>query len=321
MSHASHIVSANITAKLRHNSRKLIRELGILQPDANPHETPQHWHSIIEIGNKPGITFSELGEILLLSKSSVSRIISNLHENKLVSFTKTLDKREKALQLTKLGKNKLAEIDIFSNNKIAAAFKFLSKDDQKQISLAIEKYASALEKSRIEANGKISEIKILTLPNSRLIRKNVAKMIGNIQKHEFHLPVTNAVNTCVLTPEKDFHYNNSCNFWYAIDETGEIAGSIGLKKIDAQNGEIKKFFVAKKYRGQGLSKMLWSKILQSAREHGFKHLYLGTVSKLKAAQTFYLKQNFKKISPKDLPKKYEKCNVDDVFFSGKVIEE
>jgi DNA-binding MarR family transcriptional regulator len=72
---------------LREVSRKLIRELGILQLNqAHLKKAPQHWHALIEIAKEPGITTSQLGNLLLLSVSSTSRIVNALIDQEFVSF-------------------------------------------------------------------------------------------------------------------------------------------------------------------------------------------------------------------------------------------
>lgn len=299
--------------ELRHQSRKLIRELGMLQLDkAHSKGTPQHWHSLIEISKEPGITISKLGHLLLLSISATSRIINSLLKDKLVDFKYGVDKREKYLYLTEKGQNELKYIDKFSNTKIQGAFEFLTVDDQKQIIDAIQKYGNALEQSRLVRE----QIKILTLSTSRTIRKQIITLIEDIQKNEFLLPITDEINACILRAEEEFYYNNSYNFWYAVDKNGVVIGSIGLKKINYNTAEIKKFFVNKSYRGKGVAQKLMHTLTNAASKHHFHMLYLGTVDKLQAAHRFYEKYGFLKILKKQLPKEFIRCSLDTIFFKG-----
>ncbi|MBS0185614.1 MAG: bifunctional helix-turn-helix transcriptional regulator/GNAT family N-acetyltransferase [Proteobacteria bacterium] len=296
---------------LRHSSRKLIRELGILDINTlTTQESPAHWHALIEISKEPGITISKLGQLLLLSPSTISRLITKLHKSGLLIFREGIDKREKYLSLSEKGDIEIQNINAFSNSKIKDAFEFLTKDDQTDIIRAITLYANALEKSR----NLRDDVRIATLSTSRTLRKQIVNMIEKIQKNEFSIPITDTTNLCVLRAEEDFYYDHTCNFWYATNSSGDILGSIGLKKIDDQYAELKKFFVKKAYRGKGVAQKLMKTLLKAALKHNFKFLVLGTVDKLQAAQKFYLNQGFIKIDPKDLPKKFEKCPVDTVFF-------
>ena len=60
---------------------------------------------------------------------------------------------------------------------------------------------------------------------------------------------------------------------YADDEPAACGC---YKKFDAQTVEIKRMFVQKKYRGQGLSKLVLQALEQWAKEEGFRHAVLET---------------------------------------------
>lgn len=302
---------------LRQVSRKLIRELGLLQLNtAHLKKRPQHWHALIEIGKEPGITTSKVGNLLLFSISAASRVVNALVEDNLVFFKEGPDKREKYLYLTEKGKEELHHIDRFSNIKIKGAFDFLTEDDQQQIIQAIQKYANALEQSRQLREN----IKIHTLSTSRVLRQQIVAMIEEIQKYEFFLPVTGDLNACVLRAEEDFYYHKSTHFWYAVDAQGAIIGSIGLKKINEQTSEIKKFFVNKNYRAKGAAQKLMTTLMKAAAKHNVESLYLGTVSTLNAAHGFYKKYGFTQIPKEDLPPDFTMDPLDTVFFKVHVEE-
>ncbi len=304
---------------LRHYSRKMVRELGILEIEKdNDKASPQRWHALIEISQTPKITVSQLSQNLVLHISTVSRIVNSMIEDNLAQYDLNSDRREKALQITAKGLKELKRIDDFSNSKIVNAFRFLGEKDQNQIVEAIKKYSLALEKSRVSNETK--KIKILTVSTSRLLRQQIKTMVANIQKNEFAIPVTDETNACILDIESNFYYNNSYNFWYAVDDVGALIGCIALRKIDKNNGELKKLFVVKEYRGQKVAQALMNKLLKAAQEHKFQHLYLGTVDVLKMAQSFYLKYGFKKIPKQDLPKSFDICDLDTLFFKAKTSE-
>lgn len=307
----------NVIDSLRYAARKLIRELGILQLNmSRNNRRPQHWHALIEIMNEPNITIAKLGQLLLLSSSNISRIVSALIKEGLVVINNGIDKREKYLQITTKGRLELNHIDEFSIIKIKDALEYLTEEDQRQIIDAMQKYSDALNKSRLFRE----KIKIHTLSTSRALRKQIISMIEGIQKQEFSIPVTDELNIGILKAEDEYYYNHSCNFWYAVDDAGKVIGSIGLKKINQHDAEIKKFFVTKSYRGKGVSKKLLYTLLTSAMKHRFTHLYLGTVDILHAAKRFYEKNGFICIDSSKLPSEFIKCELDTVFFKGKTKE-
>lgn len=303
--------------KLRYLSRKLVRELGMLQLDNRDSTiTPGHWHALIEIDKDPGLTISKLGVLLLMSISRISRLTTSLSKKGLIEFKEGLDKREKYLYLTAAGKETVRNIDDFSKDRIEGAFKFLQESEMTEIINAIDKYSNALEQNRLLG----SDIKIATLSTSRIIRKQIISMISQIQENEFSIPINKDTNMCILKAEHYFYYDNSYNFWYAVDDNGQVIGSLGLRKINDCCGEIKKFFVIKEYRGTGIAKKLMHTLVKAALKHNFKKLYLGSVETLKAAHNFYEKHGFIKISRSKLPKEFDLCDLDSVFYEGKVEE-
>lgn len=298
-------------------SRKLVRELGMLDlQQSEAGKTPQHWHVLIEIGQEPGITVSKLAERLLLSVPATSRLVHSMQESGFIVVQSSFDKRQKSLNLSVKGQAELKKIDDFSDAKVQGAFASLTDLEQTAILSALEKYAKALEIARTF----FQNIKILTLSTSRPLRKQIVSMVENIQKNEFHIPITADVNACVLRAEEEFYYNNSYNFWYAVEGSGTVVGCIGLKKIDAKNAELKKLFVEKPYRGKGVAQKLLQTLIKAAKKHGFTKLWLGTVGTLHAAKAFYTKCGFQPVEEKELPKGFERCHLDTHFFSATIHE-
>lgn len=298
---------------LRQLSRKLVRELGLLQPDkVQAQATPAHWHALTEISKQPGMTLSQLGQLLLLSLSSISRLVKVLSKEGYVILQAGQDKREKSVSLTAKGEAEVKKIDAFSHAKILGAFEFLNETQISLIIQAIDSYSGALEKSRLMRE----QIKIATLSTSRTIRKQIVQMIAEIQKNEFSIPIDADTNLCVMKAEESFYYNKSYNFWYAVSHQGQIVGCVGLKRLSQQYGEIKKFFVVQAYRGKGVAQKLMQTLLKAAHKHRFSGLAIGTVEQLKAAQKFYRKCGFRPISANELPEGFERCALDTAFFYG-----
>lgn len=303
--------------QFRFGARKLVRELGILDLEQTQlGHSPKYWHALIEISNQPNITLSTLSQLLVLTPSTMTRVINALLEENLVKTHLGLDKREKYLRLTTKGEEAIENVDAFSNKKIMGAFEFLNKEERIDIANALLKYANALEKSRQQENN----ITIHTLSTSRVLRKQLIKFITEIQKDEFHIPITDDINAGILKAEDEYCFHHSCNFWYAVDENGSIIGCIGLKKINRHHGEIKKFFVSPSYRGKGVSKKLFQTLLTAAIKHEFNELYLGTVDILHHAKRFYEKRGFISIHASKLPSGFIKCKLDTLFFKGKTKE-
>ena len=66
-------------------------------------------------------------------------------------------------------------------------------------------------------------------------------------------------------------------------------GSASFKKYDDENAEVKRVFVKKEYRGQGISYELMKMLEERARKKGFKYFILESGEPLVAAMALYRK--------------------------------
>lgn len=77
---------------------------------------------------------------------------------------------------------------------------------------------------------------------------------------------------------------------------GELAGCIGLRKIDEQNCEMKRLYVRSKFRGKQIGHQLIQKIINDAKEIGYSYMLLDTLPFLQSAVHMYKKFGFYEIS-------------------------
>lgn len=80
------------------------------------------------------------------------------------------------------------------------------------------------------------------------------------------------------------------NFWIAVNEEDEIVGTIAVYKHSDSDIEIKRLYVRKDYRGKGLSKALYEKVVELCKKKSFKKIALSTYDRLETAIHFYLKR-------------------------------
>ncbi len=88
------------------------------------------------------------------------------------------------------------------------------------------------------------------------------------------------------------------NLWIALDDNNEIIGTIAIYKRDEETAELKRLYVREDYRGKGLSKKLYEKVVNHCKKSDLKKIFLGTYDKLERAIFFYLKKGFKEIEEK-----------------------
>ncbi|MBI5390210.1 GNAT family N-acetyltransferase [Candidatus Woesearchaeota archaeon] len=92
------------------------------------------------------------------------------------------------------------------------------------------------------------------------------------------------------------------NFWIAVDGS-HVVGSVALLNYGMERGYLKRMYVEKGLRGSGLARELLETLLNYARTHHFKDVYLGTIDEMIAANKFYQKHGFEQIKnlPPDMP--------------------
>ena len=67
----------------------------------------------------------------------------------------------------------------------------------------------------------------------------------------------------------------------------ELAGCVGLRKIDEEDCEMKRLYVRKQFRGRHIGGILTQRIIEDAREIGYSHMLLDTLPFLKSAVQMY----------------------------------
>ena len=99
----------------------------------------------------------------------------------------------------------------------------------------------------------------------------------------------------------DFTMNNLDKFaepdgrLLLVEVDGEIAGTISLRKIREDAGEIKRMYVKPKFRGKKLGNLMVEKIIRISEENGFSKLFLDTAIFMSSAVSLYKKFGFKEI--------------------------
>lgn len=82
---------------------------------------------------------------------------------------------------------------------------------------------------------------------------------------------------------------------YVAYYDGELAGCIGLRKIDNQNCEMKRLYVRPEFRGKRIGNRLVEKIIADAKEIGYSYMLLDTLPFLQGAIHMYKKYGFYEI--------------------------
>lgn len=86
-------------------------------------------------------------------------------------------------------------------------------------------------------------------------------------------------------------------YWVA-EANGSLAGGCGIYPTSGLPdgcAELVKFYLLPQWRGKGIGRTLMEKCFDSAREEGYRQLYLESLPELHKAVSMYLKSGFRQI--------------------------
>lgn len=87
-------------------------------------------------------------------------------------------------------------------------------------------------------------------------------------------------------------------FELLVDENGRLLGTVGLYPINNEVIELRKMYFVPILRGHGYGKQTLERMIEQARQRGFKKIYLETNSVLKDAIRLYQKFGFEPTAEK-----------------------
>ena len=304
----TYIEHAQVEA-IRTYSRMMVRELGFLNKFPRDEDiSASQIHIMIELNRYGRLKGSELCDALQLDKSTISRSTKMLVEKGWITSSEDAkDARSKEYMLTSAGHKRL-ELSSERAHKIVNKAMAVLDDEQRTIVIeGLRLYAEALVKSREE------QVQIIRYTPDIPV-ENIVHFINDIQTNEFGIMVSETVNHCLYDLEQFYKgFKGDINFWLAF-EGDEIVGTIGLSDLGSNQGELRKLFVKREYRGTGLAQKLLSRALSQAKEENVSTIYLGTTDKFHAAHKFYEKSGFTEVPKGELPESFDICEVDSIFY-------
>ena len=82
-------------------------------------------------------------------------------------------------------------------------------------------------------------------------------------------------------------------FLIAVDKNDKLIGVASLIENEEENANLKRMYVEKEYRRQGIAQEFLNKIIDIAHKNKYEKIYLGTYRQLESAIKFYSKNGFK----------------------------
>lgn len=278
---------------IRDISRKMVRELGFMGGNfAGTDLSPSAVHALIEI-ERGGVTARDLGGLLRLEKSSVSRMLRKLVESGDVrEAAGEEDARLKMLSLTAKGKKRVAAIHDFARAQVVDALGRLEPGQGRSVLDGMRLYAQALGTTTdsLAASRKISVVRGyrpgLIARVTEMHALYYARESGFGQRFE----------SVVASGLAEFcnRLDNPRNAIWTARLDGEIVGSVAIDGEDmgADTAHLRWFISADSVRGQGAGKALLDAALAFADERGYAETHLWTFAGLHAARHLYEARGF-----------------------------
>ena len=286
-----------IVAEIRAASRDLVRQLGLMNRTvAGTDLSISSVHAIIELGNTGDLSSKQLGEKLLLEKSTISRLVKSLADRGEISETRSgSDARIKHLRLTRQGRKTFEAIENHTNAQVSGALGQMDERSQRGVLAGLQNNSAALSSPPNQpdhAHGAQScQIKAGYAP--ALIGSVVALMHSHMNKHyEFGLTFERRIASDLV--EFLSRIDDPGNRIWRAENNGQIVGSISIDGHHSNEGyaHLRWFIVSDEARGAGVGKALLSQALEYCDQHGYREIHLWTVKGLDAARKLYENSGF-----------------------------
>jgi len=113
----------------------------------------------------------------------------------------------------------------------------------------------------------------------------------------------------IITQWEDF---NDYALFLVVEKKGQIIGSVALKDKGNRTGMLKRMYIYKEFRKQGLGQQLFNKILEFAKKHNYTKILLSTEYFLTSAVNFYRKNGFVKIDNPNFEEDFPDLLIEDI---------
>lgn len=279
---------------MRTASRSIVRELGFMQKGlAGTALSPSAVHTIIEFGYGTVTTASELGDLLHLEKSSVSRLVQKLTKDGLIEANSDpADGRSRLLGLTEDGKALLKELEDYGRQQMRSAFEHLAKHDFQKVETGLALLAKALRGEECHAAS----------PDAVELRQGycpgiIASVVGlHASYYATNFGFGAVFERKVATEMSEFigRVENPANTTLSAFLGDTLLGSVSLDGEDLEEGvsHLRWFIVSPESQGMGIGNLLLEKATSFVDAAGFERTRLWTFKGLNAARHLYEKHGF-----------------------------
>lgn len=281
--------------KMRAASRHIVRELGFMQKGlAGTELSPSAVHTIIELGYGTVTNASDLGSLLHLEKSSVSRLVQKLENDGLIEGVRDPnDKRSRVLSLTQDGRNLLGEVEGFARRQLRSALDVLSATDVSQIETGLILFAKSLSAEGKRMTSVLTEVEVQEGYRSGVIA-SVAQLHASFYSKQYRFGAVFERKVASEMSEFMGRIDDPVNTTFSAYVGDELLGSVSIDGEDLGEGasHLRWFIVSPRAQGMGIGNLLIGKAMAFVDSNAFDRTRLWTFKGLDAARHLYEKHGF-----------------------------
>lgn len=288
-------VSLHRIDKIRAATRSIVRELGFMHKGlAGTALSPSDLHTVIELGYGTVTTATELGDLLHLEKSTVSRLVQKLTKQGLIEVAPDpADRRSRRLALTGEGRKLLREAEKFGRQQLRSAFDHLAQDDVRQVETGLTLFARALraENPATSNGGEGIDMREGYCPG---VIASVAGLHASYYATNYGFGAVFERKVATEMSEFMGRIDSPMNTTFSAYLGEELLGSVSLDGEDLGKGaaHLRWFIVGPEARGMGIGNLLLDKAMSFVDAAGFEGTRLWTFKGLDAARHLYEKHGF-----------------------------
>lgn len=280
--------------QIRSASRELVQQLGLLNNQFSNIGSISQCHTLVELDTYGVMNLNQLSARLNLEKSSTSRLVAQLCENKICHIQPDeSDRRNKLISLTKKGRDLVNEIHAEATIQVQQALDLISDEEKSAVVNGLSIYAKALKQAKLQKEYSIRILQKSDMPQLIHLTKTVWAEFGFDSAHP---------SASVF--EEELHktyeaYNTKKSEYFVLIHGKKIVGGAGYAPLAGEKNsicELKGMYLSSQLRGLGLGNLLLKKVLLAAVKDKYRQCYLETMAYMHGANKLYKKFGFKKLS-------------------------
>ena len=131
--------------------------------------------------------------------------------------------------------------------------------------------------------------------------KDVFYFLYGLLVNEFNIKLDfDALDSDLLNIQNHYNKDNGGCFWIVeLEGNNQIIGTVAIRRLkesifaDTDNfAELKRMFLSKAYRGQGIGQKMLNTALDYAKEKGYSKIFLYSSKDLTDSRNLYIKNGF-----------------------------